>query len=393
MSVASTHIDDLAIDTIRTLSMDAVQTANSGHPGTPMALAPVAYQLFNQTMNYDPAQPWWPNRDRFVLSCGHASMLLYSVLHLAQVKATDKSGNVLDELAIKLDDIKNFRQIGSPCAGHPEYGEAAGIETTTGPLGAGCSNSVGMAMSQKWLAANYNTADHKLFDFNVYALCSDGDLMEGVACEAASIAGHLKLDNLCWIYDDNQHHDRRRHRSVVQRRRRQTIRRLGLECAECRRRQRCRPLAKAIAAFQACHDKPTIIIVRKRSSAGELPTNKTRTTPTVPRWVGTKSNWPKRTTGFRQGRKILHPRWCDRTLCQQYRHPRGGRLRRLGGNLDAPTKSQPGKSGRIASDVSTIGSPMVGTRTSRYSRRAKKAMRRETAAAKCSTRSPRTSPS
>ena len=203
MSVASTNIDNLAVDTIRTLSMDAVQTANSGHPGTPMALAPIAYQLFNHVMQYDPAQPLWPNRDRFILSCGHASMLLYSTLHLAGVQATDKDGNVLDELSIKLDDIKNFRQIGSVCAGHPEYAEAAGIETTTGPLGAGVSNSVGMAMSQKWLAENYNTDTHKLFDYDVFALCSDGDLMEGVACEAASVAGHLKLDNLCWIYDDN----------------------------------------------------------------------------------------------------------------------------------------------------------------------------------------------
>ena len=203
MSVASTDIQTLAVDTIRTLSMDAVQTANSGHPGTPMALAPIAYQLFNHTMQYDPAHPNWPNRDRFVLSCGHASMLLYSTLHLAGVKATDHDGNILDELSIKLEDIKNFRQIGSVCAGHPEYAEAAGIETTTGPLGAGVSNSVGMAISQKWLAENYNTDQHKLFDFNVFALCSDGDLMEGVACEAASVAGHLKLDNLCWLYDDN----------------------------------------------------------------------------------------------------------------------------------------------------------------------------------------------
>lgn len=203
MSVASTDLKTLAVDTIRTLSMDAVQTANSGHPGTPMALAPVAYQLFNHAMAYDPAQPLWPNRDRFVLSCGHASMLLYSVLHLTGVKATDASGNPTDELSIKLDDIKNFRQLESVCAGHPEFAEAAGIETTTGPLGAGVSNSVGMAMASKWFGENYNTSDHKLFDYNVYALCGDGDMMEGISCEAASVAGHLKLDNLCWLYDDN----------------------------------------------------------------------------------------------------------------------------------------------------------------------------------------------
>lgn len=204
MSVSTTSIQQMAIDTIRTLSMDAVQTANSGHPGTPMALAPIVYEIWNQQMNYDPTQPLWPNRDRFVLSCGHASMLLYSILHLTGVRALDANSKVLDELSIKLEDIKQFRQIGSPCAGHPEYAEAAGIETTTGPLGQGVANSVGMAMASKWLAARYNTPQQTLFDFNVYALCSDGDLMEGVACEAASVAGHLKLDNVCWIYDDNK---------------------------------------------------------------------------------------------------------------------------------------------------------------------------------------------
>ena len=216
MSVASTDIENLAVDTIRTLSMDAVQTANSGHPGTPMALAPIAYQLFNHAMKYDPAEPNWPGRDRFVLSCGHASMLLYSVLHLAGVKATDESGKPTDALSVTLEDIQNFRQLGSVCAGHPEFAEAAGIETTTGPLGAGVSNAVGMAMAQKWLAANYNTPQHTLFDYNVYALCSDGDLMEGIACEAASVAGHLKLDNLCWDLRRQQDHHRGEHRPRLQ---------------------------------------------------------------------------------------------------------------------------------------------------------------------------------
>ncbi|NND95835.1 MAG: transketolase [Pirellulaceae bacterium] len=262
MAVASTDIQNLAVDTIRTLSMDAVQTANSGHPGTPMALAPVAYQVFNQTMNYDPDQPDWPNRDRFVLSCGHASMLLYSVLHLAGVKAVDKSGKVLDELSIKLDDIKRFRQIGSVCAGHPEYDEAAGIETTTGPLGAGVSNSVGMAMAQKWLAENYNTSQYNLFDYNVYALCSDGDLMEGVACEAASVAGHLKLDNLCWLYDDNHitiegDTDLAFSEDVATR-----FEGLGWNVVRVDDANDLKALEKAIGSFQACNDKPTLIIVR-----------------------------------------------------------------------------------------------------------------------------------
>src|SRR5687768_12858151 len=196
-------IEQLAINTIRTLAMDAVQKANSGHPGTPMALAPVAYQLWNHNLRFDPAAPQWPCRDRFVLSCGHASMLLYSVLHLAGVRKIDKQGRVSDEPAISLDNIKNFRQLGSPCAGHPEFGDAAGIETTTGPLGQGCGNSVGMAMAAKYYAARYNKPGFELFGYNVYALCSDGDLMEGVANEAASVAGHLKLDNLLWVYDDN----------------------------------------------------------------------------------------------------------------------------------------------------------------------------------------------
>jgi transketolase len=206
MATAETKIsiDQLAINTIRTLSMDAVEKAKSGHPGTPMALAPVTYQLWQHNLRYDPSAPMWPVRDRFVLSCGHASMLLYSTLHLAGVRKVEKHDNkLLDGLAITLDDIKNFRQLGSPCAGHPEFGEAAGIETTTGPLGQGVGTSVGMAIAAKWLAARYNRPGFELFENRVYVLCSDGDLMEGISSEAASVAGHLKLNNLLWIYDDN----------------------------------------------------------------------------------------------------------------------------------------------------------------------------------------------
>ena len=203
MSTATASIENLAINTIRTLSMDGVQAANSGHPGTPMALAPVAYSVWQEAMNYDPAHPHWPARDRFVLSCGHASMLLYSVLHLAGVNKVDGNGEPTGELSITLDNIRNFRQLHSPCAGHPEFGEAEGIETTTGPLGQGISNSVGMAISAKWFESRYNRDGSDLFGFDTYVLCSDGDLMEGVGCEAASMAGHLKLDNLCWVYDDN----------------------------------------------------------------------------------------------------------------------------------------------------------------------------------------------
>ena len=204
MTVSSTSIDQLSINTIRTLSMDAVQQANSGHPGTPMALAPVAYGVWQQALRFDPAHPNWVARDRFVLSCGHASMLLYSLLHLTGVQAVDENGQPLDRPAISLDDIRNFRQMESPCAGHPEFGEAAGIETTTGPLGQGIANSVGMAIASKFYESRYNRPDFEMFGFDVYSICSDGDLMEGVGREAASIAGHLGLGNLCWNYDDNK---------------------------------------------------------------------------------------------------------------------------------------------------------------------------------------------
>ncbi len=192
-------IDLLAINTIRTLAMDAVQKAKSGHPGTPMALAPLAYTLWNKVMRYDPADPAWPNRDRFVLSVGHASMLLYSMIFLAGIK--EKPGS--NEPALTVEDLKKFRQIDSKTPGHPEYGFTTGVETTTGPLGQGCGNSVGIAMASRWLGATYNKGA-TLFDYNVYNFCSDGDLMEGVASEAASLAGHLGLSNLCWIYDDNK---------------------------------------------------------------------------------------------------------------------------------------------------------------------------------------------
>lgn len=197
-------IDDLCVNTIRTLAMDAVQQANSGHPGTPMALAPVAYSLWQDLLNYDPEHPQWPARDRFVLSVGHASMLLYSVLHLAGVKQCDSKGNPTAELAVPLDHIRKFRQLHSRTPGHPESFITSGVETTTGPLGQGLGNSVGVAMAGRWLAAHFNRPDYKLFDYHVYALCGDGDLMEGVSGEAASLAGHLKLSNLTWVYDSNR---------------------------------------------------------------------------------------------------------------------------------------------------------------------------------------------
>ncbi len=196
-------IDQLCINTIRTLSIDAIQKANSGHPGTPMALAPVAYTLWQRYLRFDPADPIWPNRDRFVLSNGHASMLLYSLLFLADVKAVDPDYEVVGEPAVSLEDVERFRQLDSRTPGHPEYHWTSGVETTTGPLGQGIATSVGMAIASKWQAARFNRPDATLFDFDVYAFAGDGCFMEGVSSEAASIAGHLKLDNLCWVYDNN----------------------------------------------------------------------------------------------------------------------------------------------------------------------------------------------
>jgi transketolase len=196
-------LDLRCINTIRTLAMDAVQAANSGHPGTPMALAPVAYTLWQRRLRFDPEDPLWMDRDRFVLSAGHASMLLYALLHLAGVRAVDPGNGTPGVLAVTLDEIKRFRQLDSRCPGHPEYRLTAGVETTTGPLGQGVGNSVGMAIASRWLAARYNRPGFELFDHDVYVIASDGDLMEGLSHEAASLAGHLQLDNLCWIYDNN----------------------------------------------------------------------------------------------------------------------------------------------------------------------------------------------
>src|SRR6201981_239798 len=193
----------LAINTIRTLSIDAVQQAKSGHPGTPMALAPLVYTLWNRVMRYDPQDPIWPNRDRFVLSNGHASMLLWSILHLTGVHAVNADYERLGDRAVTLEDIRRFRQLGSKAPGHPEYRWVSGVETTTGPLGQGVATSVGMAIARKWLAARYNRPGFPIFDYNIYAVCGDGCLMEGVASEAASLAGHLGLDNLCWVYHNN----------------------------------------------------------------------------------------------------------------------------------------------------------------------------------------------
>jgi transketolase len=201
--MTSAEVDQLCINTIRTLSIDAVQQAKSGHPGTPMALAPMVYTIWNRVMRFDPQDPIWPNRDRFVLSNGHASMLLWSVLHLTKTQAVDADYEILGRPSVSLDDIRHFRQLESRAPGHPEYHWVSGVETTTGPLGQGVATSVGMAIAEKWLANRYNRPGFELFDYNIYAVCGDGCMMEGVSSEAASLAGHLGLDNLCWVYDNN----------------------------------------------------------------------------------------------------------------------------------------------------------------------------------------------
>ena len=193
----------LAINTIRTLSIDAVQQAKSGHPGTPMALAPLVYTLWNRVMRFDPKDPIWPNRDRFILSNGHASMLLWSVLYLTGTRAVNADYERMGKPSVTLDDIRRFRQLDSKAPGHPEYHWVSGVETTTGPLGQGIATSVGMAIARKWLASRYNKLGFNMFDYDIYAVCGDGCLMEGVGSEAASLAGHLRLDDLCWIYDNN----------------------------------------------------------------------------------------------------------------------------------------------------------------------------------------------
>ena len=202
-SLTDSKLDQLCVNTIRTLSIDAVQQAKSGHPGTPMALAPLIYTIWNRVLRFDPQDPIWPNRDRFALSNGHASMLLWSALHLSGTRAVNAGYETLGQQSVTLDDIRRFRQLDSKAPGHPEYHWVSGVETTTGPLGQGVATSVGMAIAEKWLASQYNRPGFEIFDYNIYAICGDGCLMEGVASEAASLAGHLGLDNLCWVYDNN----------------------------------------------------------------------------------------------------------------------------------------------------------------------------------------------
>lgn len=261
MNHVATAADTQCINTLRTLAMDAVQKANSGHPGTPMGLAPVGYTLWSRFLRYHPEHPDWPNRDRFVLSVGHASMLLYSLLHLAGVVEIDAHGKRSGQPAVSLEDIKQFRQMGSKTPGHPEYRMTTGVETTTGPLGQGCANSVGMAMAERWLAQRFNRDGQVLFDYDVYTLCGDGDMMEGISSEAASLAGHLKLDNLCWIYDNNTisiegHTELAFSEDVIQR-----FQAYGWHTVHVTDANDLQALSVALETFKANTGAPTLIVV------------------------------------------------------------------------------------------------------------------------------------
>ena len=260
--------DQLAINTIRTLAIDAVQAANSGHPGAPMGLAPVAYTLWQRFLRYDPEQPIWPGRDRFVLSVGHASMLLYALLHLAGVKAVNPEYETLGEPAVTLDAIKRFRQLDSACAGHPEYRWTTGVETTTGPLGQGVATSVGMAIAQQWLAATYDRPGFALFDYDVYALAGDGCMMEGISSEAASLAGHLKLSNLCWIYDDNKITIEGSTSLAFSEDVGERFLAYGWNVVRVADANDLKALDEAFRTFKATTDRPTLIIVRSHIGYG-----------------------------------------------------------------------------------------------------------------------------
>ena len=266
--MTTTDLDSLSVNTIRGLSMDAVQRANSGHPGTPMGIAPVAYTLWQQFLRFDPSDPIWPNRDRFVLSEGHASALLWSLLHLTGVRAVDPEYEILGTPAVSMDDLKAFRQLGSHCPGHPEYRLTSGVEATTGPLGQGVANSVGMAIASKWLASRYNTGDFTMFDFNVYALAGDGCMMEGISSEAASLAGHLQLSNLCWIYDSNRvtiegHTDIAFTEDVAAR-----FMGYGWNVTTVADVNDMDAVARALHSFQAEHERPTLMLVHSHIGYG-----------------------------------------------------------------------------------------------------------------------------
>ncbi len=346
--ITDDKIDQLCINTIRTLSMDAVQQANSGHPGTPMAMAPVAYCLWQRFLRYDPEHPIWPNRDRFVLSMGHASALLYSVLHLSGVKDIDKEGNILNRPSIGIDDLKNFRQLDGKCPGHPEYGLTSGVETTTGPLGQGVANSVGMAIAGKWSAGYFNRPGFELFDYDVYALCSDGDMMEGISGEAASIAGHLKLSNLCWIYDDNRITIEGSTGLAFSENVETRFKGYGWRVVRVKDANDLKMLARAFRRFKNTHDRPTLIIVNSHIAFGSP--NKQDTAGAHGEPLGEDEiKLTKRNYGWPEDAKFLVPD----SVPEHFRKGIGRRGRKLhkswGGKLDEYRNQYPVQAGLLDS--------------------------------------------
>ena len=303
---AEQSLDQLCIDTIRTLSMDAVQQANSGHPGTPMALAPVVYTLWQRFLRFDPNVSDWPNRDRFVLSNGHASMLLYALLHLSGVKTLSADADRNGELSVTLEDIKRFRQIDSKCPGHPEYRLTQGVETTTGPLGQGCATSVGMAIAERWLEQHFNRPSFEVFDYDVYAVCGDGYMMEGITSEAASLAGHLMLGNLCWIYDSNRvtiegHTDLAFSDDVAAR-----FLAYGWNVSRVGDANDTERFAEAIDAFRCTEDVPTLIIVESHIGYGAPHKHDTSAAHGEPLGIE-EIRLAKRSYGWPQDAKFLVP--------------------------------------------------------------------------------------
>jgi transketolase len=280
------ELDQLAINTIRTLSIDAVQQAKSGHPGTPMALAPLVYVLWNRIMRFDPKDPIWPNRDRFVLSNGHASMLLWSVLHLTGTRAVNADYECLGQPSVAIDDIRHFRQLGSKATGHPEYHWVSGVETTTGPLGQGIATSVGMAIARKWLASRYNRLGFDIFDYNIYAICGDGCLMEGIGSEAASLAGHLGLDELCWIYDNNHITIEGNTRITFTEDVATRFLAYGWDVLRVGDANDLERIGDALATFQRTKGRPTLIVLDSHIGYGR--TKSTRRRRTARRWARTR---------------------------------------------------------------------------------------------------------
>ena len=342
-------MDKLCVDTIRTLSMDAVQRADSGHPGTPMALAPVVYTLWQCFLRFDPDDPAWPNRDRFVLSNGHASMLLYAMLHLTGVKRSHAESETANALSVTLDDIKGFRQLDSKCPGHPEYLLTPGVEATTGPLGQGCGMSVGMAIAERWLAKHFNRPDFAMFDYDVYAMCSDGDMMEGVTSEAASLAGHLMLGNLCWVYDNNGvtiegHTDLAFSDDVAAR-----FLAYGWNVERIGDANDTERVAQAIAGFRRTKDVPTLIIVDSHIGYGAPHKHDTSAAHGEPlgveeiRLAKRSYGWPEDSkflvpdgvyenfrAGIGQRGRQLHAAWSEQFEAYRAVHPdRAGEIERM----------------------------------------------------------------